>query len=187
MTRHLSTRFLLTCAAIGAAGAVLIVPATNVAVSLGHALPFLYASISGVWILPSVVGLALLRRSGSGVLTAAMSGLITVPLNPTGASAFLTSLVVGVILELFFAVTLYRIWSRWLFLLACLGIAMIFIPTVWGFYELDTWTVWGAAAIAALIVVSCVTFTFIGLILAKRVEATGVVRGVTRSTQPSQK
>ncbi|SIT72317.1 ECF transporter S component [Microbacterium sp. RU33B] len=62
-----TTRYLLSCAAIGAAGAVLLIPANNLAIALGTALPFLYAAMVGVWLLPSALAMALIRRPGAGV------------------------------------------------------------------------------------------------------------------------
>lgn len=174
-----TTRYLLSCAAIGAAGAVLLIPANNFAVALGAALPFLYAVMVGVWLLPPALAVALIRRPGAGVLTAAMAGVVTSPLNPAGPAALVTAMLVGMLFEVPFAVGGYRRWSWWLFQISALVTALIFVPNVWGFYDLGLWHPVAVFALIALVIANCGVFVWIAGVLAARVEATGVTRGLT--------
>ncbi|MFD1714911.1 ECF transporter S component [Amnibacterium flavum] len=174
------TRYLLTCAAIGAAGGVLLIPANNVAAAVSASLPPLYAAIVGVWILPVITGLALLRRPGVGVLVALLASLVTVPFTPYGARSIITGLMVGIALELPFAIALYRHWRPWLFFVAALLVGGLYAGVSFNSLDLPTFPAGVQIAFVALLLVSVAVAVALGLWLARAVERTGVVRGIAR-------
>ena len=65
--------------------------------------------------MPFVIALALLRRPGVGLLTALIAGIINAALTPQGASAIITCLMVGAMLEIPLAIGLYRSWRAWIY------------------------------------------------------------------------
>lgn len=110
-TRH-STRLLLSCAAIGAAGGIviaalnwslLLLPQTWIAYTL-------YTIVLSVWALPALISVALFRAPGVGLLTMAFAGVVNL-VTPNGFAMVVNFLVAGVIIELPFLVTGYRRWS----------------------------------------------------------------------------
>lgn len=175
--KSLTTRYLMTCAAIGAAGGVLLVPINHIAAA-AVVLPLLYAPLVGFWILPVVVALALLRRPLAGVLTSLIAGLITIPFQPYGASAVITTVMVGVAIELFFAITLYRVWRWWLFALAAVLMGALYSYTAYISFDIAAMGVWMAVAFYVLMIGSSLGFTLLGLSVAKRLTAAGVARGL---------
>lgn len=177
--RSLTTRYLMTCAAIGAAAGVLLIPANVVGVLLVPTAPVLYAALVGLWVLGPVVALALLRRPGAALLTMLVAGVVS-SLSPYGPWSVVTCLMVGAALELGFVVTRYRVWQPWLF-----------HTTVLVFVALYTWSAWVSLDVArmvagvqvvfvVLMVASAVVGTAGGLALARRLERAGVARGLAR-------
>ncbi|WP_225733213.1 ECF transporter S component [Pseudoclavibacter sp. CFCC 13796] len=72
--KRVSTTYLLICAAIGVAGALTLLPANWVSTLLFAAAPVAGMALAGVWLLPAVIALRLVRRPGAGVLTGLVSG-----------------------------------------------------------------------------------------------------------------
>ena len=178
------TRYLLTCAALGAAGGILLIPANNVAAAVSATLPPLYAAIVGVWILPVIAGLALLRRPGVGVLVALLSSLVTVPFTPYGARSLITGVMIGVALELPFALARYRYWRPWLFFVAALIVGALYAGVSFNSLDLVTFPTGVQVAFVALLLASLVASGALGLWLARAIERTGVVRGLARPAAP---
>lgn len=116
----LTTRVLLSCAAIGAAAAVLLTVANLTAKLLIPVFPPSAYILAGLWAVPATLALALLRRPGVGVLTGLVAGLAMTPFSPQGASVILATLWWAAACELPFLVTRYRRWT--LLLHTCGGI-----------------------------------------------------------------
>jgi energy-coupling factor transport system permease protein len=112
------TRILLTAAAIGAAGGVYVVALNWLSVLSGAFAYYIYAATIALWALPVFVAQALLKRPGIALLTAVLMGLINAALSPFGAQQLLNFVIVGIVMELPFAVTLYRRWSTRMFWVA---------------------------------------------------------------------
>lgn len=107
-----STRLLLSCAAIGAAGG-LVVAALNWGLLLLPQTWFaysLYAVTLGVWGLAALVAVALFRAPGVGLLTMVFAGVVNL-VTPNGFAMLVNFLLAGLIIELPFLVTRYRRWS----------------------------------------------------------------------------
>ncbi|MFI5497182.1 ECF transporter S component [Actinoplanes sp. NPDC051859] len=179
--KSLTTRFLMTCAAIGAASGVLLVPANHASAVLATTVPIVYAGMIGFWIIGPVLGLAVLRRPGAGVLTMLIAGLINVPLTPYGPTAVVTTLMVGVAVELGFLVTWYRIWRSWLFYLTTTVFTAIYAWTAYVAFEMSKTAFAVQVLFYVLMLGSSALATWAGLVLARRVAKTGVTRGLVRT------
>lgn len=183
MRRSLSTRLLLTLAAIGIAGGILMAPVYLFATPLGLTFPLAYAALQGVGFIPGAFAQRLLRRPGVAVLTVAIVGLLCSVTTPWGFSLFLPLLSIGIAQELPFLVTLYRHWGRPVFLIGAATIgagngALFF--TAFGAGDLAPVIHWLIIPVSAA---SVVAGTALVIVLADRVALTGVARGL----QPSER
>ena len=110
-----TTAYLLTCAAIGVATGLLIIPATAFSTATYATLPPVSALVAGAWVIGFVVAMRLIERPGAAVLTGLISGLVATPLSTTGPAIVITNVMFAAFIELPFLVTLYRRWSRGLY------------------------------------------------------------------------
>ncbi|WP_430791916.1 ECF transporter S component [Actinoplanes sp. G11-F43] len=175
--KRLTTRFLMACAAIGAATGVLLIPAFFVSFAISATVPLAYAAMAGVWLLGPVIALAVLRRPGAAVLTMLLAGIINIA-SPAGPSAIVTNLMVGAAMELGFLVTLYRIWRPWLFYLTALLFQTWYAITAYTYFNVGDMATAGKIGFFGLLGVSTIVFVAIGLAIAKRLTAAGVARGI---------
>jgi energy-coupling factor transport system substrate-specific component len=176
--KTLTTRYLMACAAIGAATGVLLIPAYFVSFAISATVPLAYAAMAGVWFLGPVVALAVLRRPGAAVLTMFLAGIINIA-SPAGPSAIVTNLMVGGALELGFLITLYRIWRPWLFFLTGALFQVYYAISAYAYFNIDDMTTAAQVSFFGLLFVSTMIFIQLGLIIAKRLTAAGVARGIT--------
>ena len=79
------TAILLTCAALGVAGGILLAPANWISTILFPGLPFVSVGLAGLWLLPSVVALRLLLDPANP-LRRAVTGWIAAAAAPAQAS-----------------------------------------------------------------------------------------------------
>lgn len=175
--RSLTTRYLMTCAAVGAASGVLLVPANFVSATLAPTAPVLYAAMIGLWIVGPVAALALVRRPGAAILTTFVAGVVSA-ISPLGATSIVTCLMVGVALEIPFAITLYRYWRPWLFVATAGVFAALY--TWSAFVAFDIASMMGAVQVTfvALMLGSALAATWLGLVVARRLARAGVGRGL---------
>lgn len=173
----LTTRFLMACAAIGAATGVLLIPTNFAAFSLSATLPLAYAPMVGLWLIGPVVALAVLRRPGSAVLTMFIAGVISTP-TPAGPTAIITCLMIGTALELGFLVTRYRIWRPWLFHLTAVAFTAVYAVSAYAAFNISAMAVSVQAVFFALMFASQVVFTALGLVVARRLAEAGVAHGI---------
>ena len=173
--QSLTTRYLMTCAAIGAATGVLLVPANFVAAALASTVPVLYSAMLGLWIVGPVLALALVRRPGAAVLTMLVAGVIS-SASPLGASSILTCLMVGAALEVAFLVTLYRVWAPWLFYVATFVFSALYTWSAFVAFDAASMAPVVQVLIVALMMASSLVGTWAGLLLARRLERAGVAR-----------
>lgn len=173
--RRTPTRILLACAAIGAAGGLIVAPITIFS-STGPALalPVIYALLSMVKLLPGVLAQTLLRLPGVALLTGVIVGLINIPFSAHGPMVFVSLAGVGLLQEIVVAVLLYRRWGLLVQLINNLVAGAAIAWLGWRLFAADATHAgvaigyWGAA-IAAIIAV-----TLIGYLIAARVRRSGV-------------
>jgi energy-coupling factor transport system substrate-specific component len=175
----LSTRLLLTCAAIGVAGGMVfgVVGYLHPVVLLTA--PVLYGTLIGVYFFPGVVAQSLLRRGGVALLTGTIAGLAASAIDPVNLWRHVgVGLLIGALQELPFLVTRYRYWRAWVFALAAavagavMG-ALVLVIVGPGHFPPLAETIY-----IALFVLSPLLVTWLALIVARGIDATGAARGV---------
>lgn len=82
-----STAYLLTCAAIGVAGGVVLAAGWWLSLALFATVPIATVAIAGLWVIPPVVALRLLQRPFAGLLVGLISGLVLAPFYTISAVA----------------------------------------------------------------------------------------------------
>lgn len=183
--KRASTKYLLTCAAIGAAGGILLIPANNIAAAVAAALPLLYAAIVGAWVIAPVVALDVIRRPGASLLTSLFAGLVVTPFTPYGARSIITCVLFGALLEIPFLVTLWKRWHPAIFVIATLLIGGIYSVFAYRTYAIDTFPVAGQVAFFVIMLASIAAFTTLGLLIGSRLRKAGVAKALRRRTEPT--
>lgn len=170
--RRYSTRVLLSAAAIGAAGGLVMIglnlalvamPPSTLAYSV-------YAATIPLWGLASFVAVAVFRLPGIAFLTTVFSGIVNLA-APFGFAQFTNVLIAAVIIELPFLVTGYRLWSdRFLkvafpiasLLLSAVYLAASIIPGAIDPAEFFPWLAIGTA-VAAVAVAAALTWASLSI------------------------
>lgn len=170
-----TARALLVSVAIGVAGSVLVVPLTylQLVATLSHV--YLVALTLGLWVVPCLLPLALVKKPASAIVACCAIGVISALTTPFGFSAVLALLVEGVIVEIPFAVTLYRSWRVPQYFVAAglLGAFMGFcVPASLGVADAGLTLQLGCMAIA---VISSIAGAALCLAISARVRKTGVL------------
>ena len=177
--RLTSTRFLMTCAVLGVAGGLLSIGLNWASIGFATAGVIFFGVTVGVWVLPSIVGLALLQRPGTGALVAVLAGLVNAPFTPFGFAQLPTVAMMAVLVELPFLVTLYRVWKPWLFYVGY-GILLTAFATLW-FVAVDA-VMASPAVLAGLYLATAAAslfFVWLALLLTTRLRRAGVGRLVS--------
>ncbi len=104
------TQALLVSVAVGVAGSIVIVPLTYLQIFATLAHTYLVALTLGLWVIPCLLPLVLVRRPGSALLACGAIGVISAVTTPFGLAAIPALLFEGLIVEIPFLVTLYRSW-----------------------------------------------------------------------------
>ena len=170
-----STAVLLTCAALGAAGAVLLVPANWISTVLtAGPLSFIGMGLAGLWILPSVIALRLLKRPLVGILVALIAGLVMVPFSGYGFSSVLTNLWWAAFTELPFLFVIWRYWGTWMHYLGAVAVGVVYPISAWAWFDMGSLGLGFQVAFFAVTLASCVGATALGILVADRLRRAGV-------------
>ncbi|PFG44532.1 energy-coupling factor transport system substrate-specific component [Isoptericola jiangsuensis] len=173
----LTTRYLMTCAAIGAALGVLLIPANFVSAPLAAAAPMAYAPLVGLWIIGPVLATALVRRPAAALLTSFVAGVVS-SASPVGAWSIVTCLMAGAAVELAFLVTRYRVWRSWLFYVDAVVLGVLYVASGWAAFDMAAMSPVVLVTFVVLMVGSFVVCTALGLLLARKLARVGVARGL---------
>ena len=173
-TRRFPTAVLLTCAALGVAGAILLGPANWVSTVLSGGLPFVSMGLAGLWLLPSVIALRLLRRPLVGLLVGLLAGLVLVPFSGYGFSSVLTNLWWAAFTELPFLFVLWRYWGTWMHYVGAVVVGVVYPLSAWAWFNLGAMPVFAQVAFFAVTIASCVGATALGILIADRLRRAGV-------------
>ena len=177
--RNSSTRLLLTCAAIGVGGGLVFVASGYVQGLIAATAPILYGLLVGVYFLPGVIAQSLLRRGGVALLTGLFAGLVAAAFSPQWFFRYLgAGLAIGLLQELPFVLTRYRYWKAWIFYLAAAIAGLLFGIGVFVVIGMDHFAGWANLVYFTLFAVSPVAATWLGRLLADRLDKTGVARGL---------
>ena len=166
---RVTTAYLLTCAAIGVAGGVLLWGAGWVSTVLFATVPFASVAVAGLWLLPATVALRLLERPLAGVLVGVLSGLVVFPF--LGAAIWW-----AVFAEIPFLLGLYRYWKTWQYYAGAVFVGIVYPIAAAVSFNLATMPPWAVAAFFALTIASCVAGVGLGILIADRLRKAGVAR-----------
>lgn len=172
---RVSTTLLLTCAALGVAGGLLLAPAnwlSTVLLTLGS--PALSVAVTGLWILPSVIALRLLRRPLVGLLVGIIAGLVIVPFSGYGFMSVVTNASWALFAELPFLVVLWRHWRTWQHYVGAVALGLFYPLFAWAFFNMGVQPLWAQILFFVSTLASCVGATALGILVADRLRAAGV-------------
>jgi energy-coupling factor transport system substrate-specific component len=175
--RHrISTRALLACAAIGAAGGLVVAPITVFSSSgPALALPLIYALLAMVKLLPGVLAQTLLRFPGAALLTGVIVGLINIPFSAHGPMVFVSLAGIGLLQEIVPAALLYRRWGIGVLLAGSVVAGAVLGLLGWRALASSETDLTVAIGYWAVCAVAAVAVTFIGFWIGERVRRSGVV------------
>lgn len=168
------TAILLTCAALGVAGGILLAPANWISTILFPGLPFVSVGLAGLWLLPSVVALRLLRRPLVGLLVGLLAGLVIVPFSGYGFGSVATNLWWAAFTELPFLFVLWRYWGTWLHYLGAAIVGIVYPVLAWASFDLGSFEVSLQITFFAVTLASCLGATALGVLIADRLRRAGV-------------
>lgn len=168
------TAILLTCAALGVAGGALLAPANWISTILFPGLPFVSVGLAGLWLLPSVVALRLLRRPLVGLLVGLLAGLVIVPFSGYGFSSVATNLWWAAFTELPFLFVIWRYWGTWLHYLGAAIVGVVYPILAWASFDLGSFSVALQVTFFAVTLASCLGGTALGVLIADRLRKAGV-------------
>ena len=171
---RLPTAILLTCAALGVAGGLLLAPANWISTLLFPGLPFVSVAMAGLWLLPSVIALRLLKRPLVGLLVGLLAGLVIVPFSGYGFSSVLTNLWWAAFTELPFLFVLWRYWGTWLHYLGAAIVGIVYPVLAWTSFNLGSFEVPLQITFFAVTLASCLGATALGILIADRLRKAGV-------------
>lgn len=166
---RVATAFLLTCAAIGVAGGVLLWGAGWASTAIFAVAPFLSVALAGLWLLPATVALRLLERPGAGILVGVISGLVAFPF--LGAAVWWAFFA-----ELAFLVVLYRFWTTWQYYAGAVFVGIVYPILAAASFNLWTMPPWAVAGFFALTIAGCLVGTGLGILIADQLRRAGVAR-----------
>ncbi|SDG43834.1 ECF transporter S component [Microbacterium pygmaeum] len=166
---RVSTAYLLTCAAIGVAGGILLWGATGLSTLLFATVPFISVALAGLWLVPAVVALRLLQRPLAGLLVGLLSGLVVFPY-------LFTNLWWAFFAELPFLIVIYRFWSVWQHYAGAVVVGVVYPILAAASFNLWAMPVWSQIGFFALTLASCVIGTGLGILIADRLAHAGVAR-----------
>jgi energy-coupling factor transport system permease protein len=169
-----TTAYLLTCAAIGVAGGIMLAVGWWLSLGLFATVPFVSVAIAGLWVMPAVIALRLLNRPFAGLLVGLISGLVLAPFYTV--SAVLTTLFWSFFPELPFLVTRYRHWNTWLHYAGALAIGIAYPLLAAQSFDLWTMTPPLIVAFVVLCAASCLAGNWVAIVIADRLRAAGVAR-----------
>ncbi|MDQ1205419.1 ECF transporter S component [Microbacterium sp. SORGH_AS_0862] len=166
---RIPTLVLLTCAAIGVAGGVVLWGVTALSTLLFAVVPFASVALAGMWLLPATIALRLLQRPAVGLLVGLISGIVVLPYIGTNLWwAFFA--------ELPFLLVLYRYWGTWLHFAGALIIGVVYPLFAAEYFDLWTMPLLVMIGFFALTIASCLAGTAIGVVIADALRRAGVAR-----------
>lgn len=166
---RVTTAYLLTCAAIGVAGGVLLWGAGWASSVLTPFSPVAAMAFSGAWLLPATIALRLLERPFAGLLVGLLSGLVAFPF--LGASVWWAFFA-----EVGFLVVLYRIWTVWQHYAGAVAVGILYPILSAAYFDLWTMPTGVVVAFFAVTIVSCLAGTALGILIADRLRTAGVAK-----------
>ncbi|WP_431803667.1 ECF transporter S component [Microbacterium sp. bgisy203] len=171
-----TTAYLLTCAAIGVATGLLIIPMTALSTLTYATFPPLGALTAGAWVIGFVIAMRLIEKPGAAVLTGLISGLVAAPFSASGPAIVVTNVMFAAFIELPFLVTLYRKWGRGLYYVGALSAFVLYALWTVTSANMTAFPWWVVVLYVVGLLASAAVATWLGLVIADRLRAAGVAR-----------
>lgn len=171
-----TTRDLLVAAAIGVAGSLIVVPLTYLQVIAGIAHVYLVAATLGLWFLPCVVPLIVVRKPGASLIACLTMGVVSAVTTPFGIAAIGALVLEGVLVELPFLVVLYRRWSRLQFIGSALCFSALMGTMTPRAVGVESATTAMTLNCFAIVFLSSLVFLVLGFVMAKKLRARGITQ-----------
>lgn len=171
----LGTRNLMTVAALGVVGSLLVVPLTyvSVIVAISPRGILIMCALMGAWIVPYLLPGVIVNKPGAFLVAGLVMGIISTFLTPQGPAAIWGNLLGAVFVGAPVALVLYRHWTWWVYLLSGVvfgGINAWLYSTAYGIALTTRETVAGII----LSILSCWLAVGVCLLLRRALERTGL-------------
>ncbi|MGK2348408.1 ECF transporter S component [Actinomyces sp. W5033] len=171
----LGTRNLMTVAALGVVGSLLVVPLTYVSaiVAVSPRGVLVMCALMGAWMVPFLLPGVIVNKPGVFVVAGLVMGVVSAFLTPQGPAAIVSNLLGSVLVGAPIAVLLYRHWTWWAYLLSGAvfgGVNAMLYSTGFRVALTTQETVLGAIAS----VLSCWVAVGVCLLLRRALERTGL-------------
>ncbi|MFG6503495.1 ECF transporter S component [Microbacterium sp. P05] len=177
---RVSTAYLLTCAAIGVAGGIVLAGANWISTALFATVPFVTVALAGIWLLPAVVALRLLERPLAGLLVGLISGLVIVPFSGYGFASVATNVWWAFFAELPFLIVLYRFWRTWQYYAGAVVVGIVYPLLAAASFDLFSFP-WPLQLVFVLLTMaSAAVGVFVGIVIADALRRAGVARMARR-------
>lgn len=167
---------LLICAAVGVATGLVSAGWAGLHVlSASFAIP-LYGLVLGFHALPGVIAQQVLRAPWVALITHGVAALISIAFVPAMAGRYLLAAAVfGGVQEGISALTRYRHWEAWRFLLSAGVTGVVIAVPLWFAFGVASLPLWAAATFVVLFILGPVVWTLIGLGIGTALRRAGVV------------
>ena len=176
-TPVLSTRVLLTCAAIGVATGLVSAVAGYLSAPVSATIPVLYGILLGSHVLPGVVAQALLRLPWVALLTHVLAALVSSAIAPHWTTRFIgAAILIGGIQEGVAALTRFRHWEWWRFLISAAIVGVVLAVSIGIAADVSTFAPWARIVYFGLFIGAPIAWTFAGLAIAAALRRAGVAR-----------
>lgn len=166
---------LLVCAAIGVATGLL---SAGWAVLHGIVVAgpiFVYGLVLGFHALPGVIAQQVLRLPWAALLTHAIAALVAAALAPAFAQAYLLAAVLfGGVQEGITALTRYRHWETWRFLLSGAVVGVVLAVPLWFAFHVAAYQAWVQIVFVAGFVLGPVAWSGVGVAIGRALRRAGV-------------
>lgn len=174
---RLSTRVLLTCAAIGVATGLVSAVAGYLSAPVSAAIPVLYGVMLGSHVLPGVVAQALLRLPWVALLTHVLAALVSTAIAPHWATRFLgAAILIGGIQEGVAALTRFRHWEWWRFVISAVVVGVVLGVSIGIAADVTKFAPWAMVVYFGLFLLAPIAWTFAGMAIAGALRRAGVAR-----------
>lgn len=116
----LGTRNLMTVAALGVVGSLLVVPLTylSIIVAVNPRGILIMCALMGAWMVPYLLPGVLVNKPGAFVISGLVMGIISAFLTPQGPAAILGNVIGSLFVGIPVALFLYRRWTWWVYLIS---------------------------------------------------------------------
>lgn len=180
----LSTRVLLVCAAIGVATGIVGGVAGLLTPLVLATIPFAYGALLGVHVLPGIIAQEVLRLPLVAIATHVLAAFVSSAFNPAWAPRFIgTALLFGAIQEGIAALTRYRAWGAWRFVLSGVVVGAVVAVVVFWVVDMASLPLWAQIAYLVLSVLAPVAWTVVGLAIGRGLRTAGVAPPARRPTK----